>query len=177
MNPRRSRGKDGEWDQRGLIHGQGYENVGQETYVYYGSWDLSGASSVRAIGLATMRRDGFGYLSTCQPGEGQFTTAPIPKRRKDDCLYLNDRQAWQADPGIFGAGRLTSEDFRAARQGFLGPEGCAGFCRFAISHSCQICWIGGRGDQILRRLRRIEQSFRWRPRCGASAASSLIAAT
>ncbi len=32
-------GKDGEWDQGGLIQGQGFENVGDQTYIYYGTWD------------------------------------------------------------------------------------------------------------------------------------------
>src|SRR5262249_57710026 len=32
-------GQDGEWDQRGLVHGQGYLNVGEKTYFYYGAWD------------------------------------------------------------------------------------------------------------------------------------------
>jgi hypothetical protein len=82
-------GKDGEWDQRGLLHGQGYENVGDKTYIYYGSWDISGGGGRGSIGLVTMRRDGIGYLSTYQPGEGQFTTAPILNSRKGASLYLN----------------------------------------------------------------------------------------
>jgi len=75
-------GADGEWDQRGLIHGQGYEQVGDRTYIYYGSWDPSNSGMGRcAVGLATMGRDRFGYLSTREMGEGQFTSKPLANLR------------------------------------------------------------------------------------------------
>ena len=82
-------GPDGTWDQRGLLHGQGFENTGDETFIYYGSWDISGGGGKGAIGLAAMRRDGLGYLSTYQPGGAQFTTTPILNNRKGASLYLN----------------------------------------------------------------------------------------
>jgi hypothetical protein len=82
-------GKDGSWDQRGLLHGQGYENVGDQTYIYYGSWDISGGGAKNAIGLATLRRDRLGYLSTYQPGGARFTTCPLPNNNKGASLYLN----------------------------------------------------------------------------------------
>ena len=75
-------GADGEWDQRGLIHGQGYEQVGDQTYIYYGSWDPSNSGmGTCAMGLATMRRDGFGYLSSREKGDAQFTTKPLTNLR------------------------------------------------------------------------------------------------
>ncbi|MCX6623118.1 MAG: hypothetical protein NTY38_19035 [Acidobacteria bacterium] len=72
-------GETGAWDQHGLLHGQGFENVGQETYVYYGAWDLSAAEDPPgAVGLATMRRDGFGYLSVgAEQGDAMLTTIPL----------------------------------------------------------------------------------------------------
>jgi hypothetical protein len=83
-------GKDDEWDRRGLIQGQGYENVGDQTYVYYGTWDLSAEVDPPAsIGLATLRRDGFGYLSTRWPGEGGLTTIPISLPGRVASLYVN----------------------------------------------------------------------------------------
>ena len=33
------RGEDGAWDQGGLLQGQGFENIGDQTFVYYGAWD------------------------------------------------------------------------------------------------------------------------------------------
>jgi hypothetical protein len=75
-------GADGAWDQRGLIHGQGYEQVGHQTYIYYGSWDPSNSGMGQcAVGVATMRRDGFGYLSTREKGDGQLTTKPLANLR------------------------------------------------------------------------------------------------
>lgn len=73
-----SPGATGAWDQHGLIHGQGFENVGDQTYVYYGTWDLSLAGDRKtSIGLSTLRRDGFGYLSTRTEGNGMLTTTPL----------------------------------------------------------------------------------------------------
>jgi len=63
-------GEDGQWDQRGLLSGQGFEQVGDETYLWYGNWDLSATGSADTyggIGLLTMRRDGFGSLSPLKP--------------------------------------------------------------------------------------------------------------
>lgn len=67
-------GADGAWDQRGLIHGQGFENVGDRTFIYYGNWDPSGDLRQCGIGLATLPRDRFAALSPRDPGEAQFTS-------------------------------------------------------------------------------------------------------
>jgi len=59
-------GEDGTWDRRGLLSGQAFEHVGDQTYIWYGVWDLSASRSEDtpgAVGLLTMRRDGFGSLS------------------------------------------------------------------------------------------------------------------
>ena len=74
-------GDDGEWDQRGLISGQAFEHVGDETYIWYGTWDLSAGrdrDAPGAVGLLTMRRDGFGSLSPMNPsGPAQFVTCAL----------------------------------------------------------------------------------------------------
>jgi hypothetical protein len=71
-------GPDGAWDQHGLIHGEGFENVGDQTYIYYGAWDLSSKGDPPgAVGLATMRRDGFGFLSVRRDGDALLTTIPL----------------------------------------------------------------------------------------------------
>lgn len=63
------RGKDGAWDEGGLLQGQGFENIGDKTCLYYGSWDPrphqneSGGLPPRGgVGLATLPRDRFGDL-------------------------------------------------------------------------------------------------------------------
>jgi hypothetical protein len=83
-------GADGEWDRHGLIHGQGYENVGDQTYIYYGTWDLSfPGHSTGAIGVAMLRRDGFGYLSSTADEPAQFTTAPLVRPAAGGAVYVN----------------------------------------------------------------------------------------
>lgn len=85
------RGPDGAWDQGGLLQGQGFENVGDQTYLYYGAWDprhAEGSPPRGGVGLATLPRDRFGDLVVEPAGEGRgdyqlpetvcrFVTAPI----------------------------------------------------------------------------------------------------
>ncbi len=59
-------GKDGEWDQGGLLQGQGFENVGDQTYIYYGAWDPRQweTAPVRGgVGIVTVPRDRLGALT------------------------------------------------------------------------------------------------------------------
>jgi hypothetical protein len=69
-----SPGADDQWDAKGLLQGQAFCNTDTETYIWYTNWYTR--NSIRpepfpgpqlprsnAIGLLTMRRDGFGYLS------------------------------------------------------------------------------------------------------------------
>ncbi len=72
------RGTDGEWDERGLIQGQGFENIGDLTFIYYGSWDISQVNKrPPQIGLATLPRDRFAHLSMCEDLPTQFTSIAI----------------------------------------------------------------------------------------------------
>ena len=94
-------GKRGEWDSGGLLQGQGFEQVGDRTYIWYGTWDLttSGGPDVNLstdmlsshgdVGLMTLRRDGFGYVSVLDPkavkpretyGDGIGTLLTVPFR-------------------------------------------------------------------------------------------------
>jgi len=73
------RGEDGEWDQGGLLQGQGFENVGEETRVYYGGWDPRSWESSPprgGVGIVTLPRDRFADLvvdeSTQGPGDYQM---------------------------------------------------------------------------------------------------------
>ena len=68
------RGKDGQWDQGGIIQGQGFENIGEKTFVYYGSWDprATGGPEVKrgGVGIAAWPRDRMGDLVFDASGEG-----------------------------------------------------------------------------------------------------------
>ncbi len=57
------RGKEGEWDNICLLQGHAFANVGDKTYIWYSHWDCEGQFRSQEIGLATLRRDGFGYVA------------------------------------------------------------------------------------------------------------------
>jgi hypothetical protein len=63
-----ARGKDGEWDSIALLQAHAFANVGEQTYLWYSHWDCDGEFRNQDIGLATLRRDGFGYLSANKAG-------------------------------------------------------------------------------------------------------------
>jgi len=58
-----SRGKEGEWDSISLLQGHAFVNEGEQMMIWYSHWDTSGNTQSTEVGLATLRRDGFGYLS------------------------------------------------------------------------------------------------------------------
>lgn len=86
------RGEDGAWDQGGLLQGQGFENIGDKTFIYYGAWDprhWKEAPPRGGVGIATLPRDRFGDLVVEEAGKGpgnyqlpvvtsEFITAAIP---------------------------------------------------------------------------------------------------
>lgn len=96
------RGKDGEWDQGGIIQGQGFENIGEKTFLYYGAWDpraTGGPELPRGgIGIATWPRDRMGDLVFDASGEGpgdyqlpkvtaELITAPVSRPKTG--FFLN----------------------------------------------------------------------------------------
>jgi hypothetical protein len=57
------RGEDNAWDQGGLLQGQGFENIGDQTFVYYGAWDPRTRGAARGgVGIAVLPRDRFADL-------------------------------------------------------------------------------------------------------------------
>ncbi len=68
------RGKDGQWDQGGVIQGQGFANIGEKTILYYGAWDprATGGQEVPrgGVGIVTWPRDRMGELVFDPGGEG-----------------------------------------------------------------------------------------------------------
>lgn len=92
-------GANGTWDQGGLMQGQGFENVGDKTYLYYGAWDPRTWTGYQVpipprggVGLATLPRDRFGDLRVRDYGEGAsefITTSLAVKRGEHRRFYLN----------------------------------------------------------------------------------------
>ena len=58
-----ARGEAGAWDDTALLQGHAFVNDGERTMIWYSHWDTGGGLKTMDIGLATLRRDGFGYLS------------------------------------------------------------------------------------------------------------------
>lgn len=98
------RGPDGAWDQGGLLQGQGFENVGSHTLIYYGAWDprnWQGSPPRGGVGIVTLPRDRFGSLVVDKSKEGpgnyqlkktvsQFLTAPTDLTKTPDRrVYIN----------------------------------------------------------------------------------------
>jgi hypothetical protein len=89
------RGEDGEWDQGGLIQGQGFENIGDQTFIYYGAWDprhWEEAPPRGGVGIAVLPRDRFGDFVVEEAGQGtgdyqlptvvsEFVTISIPLKK------------------------------------------------------------------------------------------------
>jgi len=58
-----ARGEPGAWDDTALLQGHAFVNEGDRTMIWYSHWDTGGGMKTMDIGLATLRRDGFGHLS------------------------------------------------------------------------------------------------------------------
>jgi len=70
-----ARGKPGSWDDTALLQGHAFVNEGDKTMIWYSHWDTSGKLKTMEIGLATLRRDGFGYLSAKEEdNDAEFET-------------------------------------------------------------------------------------------------------
>ncbi len=75
-----ARGKEGEWDDIALIQGHAFVNEVDKTMIWYSHWNTGGKPKDRDvgmdIGLATLRRDGLGYLSRKQDdNDAEFITS------------------------------------------------------------------------------------------------------
>lgn len=92
-------GKDGQWDSVALLQGHAFVNVGDQTMIWYSHWDCEEKHRSQEIGLATLRRDGFCYLSRHSPGDsGHCVTSLISPTIRGAALLLNVSGASQAAP-------------------------------------------------------------------------------
>lgn len=75
------RGEEGEWDSIALLQGHAFVNEGDRTMIWYSHWDTGGKLRDMEIGLATLRRDGFGHLSRqSTDSPGHCITRPVSGR-------------------------------------------------------------------------------------------------
>lgn len=93
------RGGDGDWDSEAILQAQAFCNTATETLIWYSQWNTSNPYPVPAIpakverkpmgiGLLTMRRDGFGFLSKQRT---EINTARGQQRRDAEASILTQR--------------------------------------------------------------------------------------
>jgi hypothetical protein len=84
-----TRGEPGAWDDTALLQGHAFVNDGDRTMIWYSHWDTSGGMKTMDIGLATLRRDGFGHLSRMKDtNDAHFITETFTAR-KNSALSIN----------------------------------------------------------------------------------------
>lgn len=114
--PRGEEGKD--WDSISMLQGHAFANVDDKTYVWYSQWDNEGQFRNMEIGLATWRRDGFGYLSRKEDdNDAELGTAPFTVGKSGKLAINVD--------GVTADAPLTVELLDGADQplpGFSGPD-------------------------------------------------------
>jgi hypothetical protein len=114
-----ARGSEGAWDSIALTQGHAFANVGDRTYLWYGHWDCDGLGRTQDIGLATLRRDGFGYLACHDPRQpGHCLTATLPASSEGSRLAVNVEGVTPENPLIVEL--LDDRDRPLA--GFSGPQ-------------------------------------------------------
>jgi len=85
-----ARGAENEWDNIALLQGHAFANVGDRMMIWYSHWDTGGKIRSMEIGLATLRRDGFGYLSCQQAGlGGHLVTSTVENPPSNARLLVN----------------------------------------------------------------------------------------
>ncbi|MBI3878969.1 MAG: hypothetical protein HY301_02770 [Verrucomicrobia bacterium] len=111
-------GAEGEWDGIALLQGHAFANVGDQTMIWYSHWDTGAGLKNMDIGLATLRRDGFGYLARKFPNSpAHFVTATFEAKRGAK-LFVNAEGVSISSPLIV---ELLDESDRPVR-GFAGGD-------------------------------------------------------
>ncbi|MBL9117429.1 MAG: hypothetical protein JNJ83_20650 [Verrucomicrobiaceae bacterium] len=73
-----ARGVPGAWDDVAILQGHAFVNEGEKTMIWYSHWDTAGKLTNMEIGLATLRRDGFGCLEAKEDdNDAHFITEPF----------------------------------------------------------------------------------------------------
>lgn len=94
------RGKEGEWDNIALLQGHAFVNEGDRTMIWYSHWDTGGKLRDMEIGLATLRRDGFGFLERQSTNtSGHCITRPVSGRELR--LFANAENVTAGHPLTF----------------------------------------------------------------------------
>jgi hypothetical protein len=161
------RGEDGAWDQGGVIQGQGFENIGDQTFIYYGAWDPrhpENAPPRGGVGIATLPRDRFGDLVVEEAGKGpgdyqlpvitsEFITTAVPmKAGVGHRFYIN------AD-GLGADAALKIELLSADEKPLPGYSGPAASIIRQSGFQTPILWAGAEAVRDLPERIRLRVTF------------------
>lgn len=109
------RGKDGQWDQGGVLQGQGFENIGEQTFIYYGAWDprVTGGPEVKrgGVGIALLPRDRFADLrvDTSAEGPGDYQLPEITAELVTDSITITRPRFYLNVDGLSPKAQLKVE--------------------------------------------------------------------
>ncbi len=93
------RGGESEWDNVALLQAHAFVNRGDETMIWYSHWDTSEAFRNMEIGLATLRRDGFGSLSRMsEANDALFITRTLASTGRPLEIRINADQVIEDAP-------------------------------------------------------------------------------
>ena len=92
------RGKPGEWDDIALLQGHAFVNDGDRTMIWYSHWDTGGKLRNMEIGLASLRRDGFAYLSRKVTGSPAHVVTSTFSPEEGDRVFFNIEGVEDAGP-------------------------------------------------------------------------------
>jgi hypothetical protein len=154
------RGEDGEWDQGGLIQGQGFENIGDKTYVWYGAWDprfIDPYVPRGGLGLAQLEKDRFGSLSPRESRGASLVTSELRVTGKAK-LFVNAS-------GLSDESRLIIELLDTKERPLPGYSGVDAATVSEEGFRVPVSW----------RIHGIRDSFRIRVRFDGSSHSKLYA--
>ncbi|MBI5693838.1 MAG: hypothetical protein HZC55_27500 [Verrucomicrobia bacterium] len=136
-----SRGREGEWDDIALLQGHAFVNEGEHTMLWYSHWDTGAKLKSMEIGLATLRRDGFGHLTPKEDDNpAHFVTAPLTAGRGAK-LRLNV-------DGVTGGAPLRVELLDARDRALPGYSGAAAAVVSASGLAVDVVWPGNRSVDL-----------------------------
>jgi hypothetical protein len=112
-----------------LTQGEGFQNTGDRTVVYYGIWTENDRNSPTGVRIATWPRDRLGYFSPAPEVQGAHCiSSPILIPRADAKVFLN---ATNLSPESQLSVEILDEQFRPlpgyAAADFVPIEGKSGF--------------------------------------------------
>ena len=146
------RGEDHEWDQGGLIQGQGFENVGEETCIWYGAWDPGSLEPRGGVGLAKLERDRLGSFSVRDDSiPAAFMTAAIEVRGK--------AKLWVNAEGVSEGATLRLELYDALERPLAGYSGEEAAVVTESGLRTPVSWPGGNGIPSMETPFKVKVSF------------------